>query len=167
MWNVPSCILSWKCWSPVADPGFSVCGVLSRLGGADLWCGQFLVKTCAKTKELHPGGVGACRRRPWICQWSLLDSLLASHLRKYAVYGNRGVTWQPLSWFPFVPRPWPCSHFIFIYQLSGWRIGLWLFTGSGVVYRKCHQPIDFHCKFQTFLYIFVPLFPASCIIFLL
>ena len=35
-------------------------GGTEPLGGADLWRGHFLVKTCAKTKELDPiGGGGA------------------------------------------------------------------------------------------------------------
>ena len=49
----------------VADPGFPVGGGADPLGGANLRCIHFLVKTYAKTKEIDPvGGGGGRRRRP-------------------------------------------------------------------------------------------------------
>ena len=42
----------------VADPGFPVGGVPSRLGGANLQRGYFLAKMYAKMKELDPVGGG-------------------------------------------------------------------------------------------------------------
>ena len=47
---------------PVADPGFSVGGGGRRpVGGANLRCIHFSVKTYAKMKEIDPaGGGGAC-----------------------------------------------------------------------------------------------------------
>ena len=50
----------------VADPGFPIWGVLSRLVGADLRRGHVLTKMHAKTKELVPmGGISSA---PWIRQ---------------------------------------------------------------------------------------------------
>ena len=48
----------------VANPEFPV-------GGADLQCRRFSVKTYAKTKELDPVGGGGARAgsAPWIRQW--------------------------------------------------------------------------------------------------
>ena len=47
----------------VAVPGFPLVGCRPVLDVADLQHGQFSVETCAKMKELCPGGGGGERRR--------------------------------------------------------------------------------------------------------
>ena len=55
--------------STVADPGFPVWGGCQPVGGTNIRCVHFSVKTYAKTKEIDPVGGGPCRQHPpWIRQ---------------------------------------------------------------------------------------------------